>query len=258
MKKYNRIFNYIIYKNINNFLKKMFVEKVILDRNICNTIEIEKEKVVTGKNFYRLSLMKILKYIFRSKVKMSQENIYIFVNEYNKNIMSIIEELEVRFKSVNIITKNLKQYKKIEEKEFNKGYLLTVSNNKRKGAKNAKYIINFDFQKEEFEKYNIKRDAIIINLTEEKNIYGLAFNGVIINDFRVSASINLKTYIDEFYGDIDENIFFENLINKYNNKKEIIDKIYSEFDVKITDLIGVRGVIPKYEFIATPLTKMQN
>nr|MCR5146374.1 hypothetical protein [Clostridia bacterium] len=175
---------------------------------------------------------------------------YLFVNGYNKNIVNMIDRLVNKFKTVNIITKNLRIYKRIEDKMFEKGYLITVSNNKRKSAKSAKYIINYDFSKENFERYNINREAVIINLTDEKNLYDLSFNGIIINDFNIKISTNDRNYIDEFYGCLDEKIYLENLLNQNNEKKEIIDEIYSEYEVEITDLLGVRGIISKCEFWA--------
>lgn len=249
-KNYNKIIRYIIQKQINKILKNKQINQVILDKYLYNIINVKKEELETGKKFYKLSVDRILKYIFNSDEKMSQENIYLFVNEYNMNIVSIIEELKNKFKTVNIITHNLKRFKRIEEKLFEKGYLITVSNNKRKSAIKATYIINYDFKKEEFEKYNINRKAVIINLTDDKNVYGLSFNGVIINDFNVKISANYRKFLDEFYGYLDEKDYFDILINQSRGKKEIIDEIYSEYEVEIVDLLGVRGIISKCEFLA--------
>lgn len=196
-----------------------------------NLIQLDRKdlNLINGKDFFRASLFKILYYIFENEKNMSQKNIYIFVNEYNDKNVFIIEKLSTLFKTVNVITGNLRKYGVLEEKLYNKGYIITISNNKRKSAKKAQYIINVDFNKEDFEKYNIYRKSIIINLTNENSFFDSKFNGVIINNFDV----------------------------KCNENFDQIDEIYDRYNLQITDLIGVRGVIQKCEFLSKTIDKIQ-
>ena len=119
-----------------------------------NLIQLDKKDInlINGKDFFRASLFKILYYIFENEKNMSQKNIYVFVNEYNDKNVFIIEKLSTMFKTVNVISHNLRKYVALEEKLYNNGYIITISNNKRKSAKKAHYIINVDFNKEDFEK----------------------------------------------------------------------------------------------------------
>ncbi len=207
-------------------------------------------KKLDGKYMMRRHILKIIEYIFKTSNKnMNLEDIYVFVNNYTKLNIYLIEMLVERFKTVNIITENLKYYRILENKLYEKGILITVSNNLRKGAKRAKYILNVDYTKEKFEKYNINMESIIINLTEENVFFETSFNGILVNNFEIEIDENEKVFINEYYGEINPKLYLEsellNQLQRCENEKQHIEN----YPLKIKFLIGVRGEINNCEFL---------
>lgn len=203
-----------------------------------------------GKYLMKNCVMKIVEYIFNvSNKNMNLENIYVFVNKYTKHNIYIIKMLVEKFKTVNIITENLKYYKMLENKLYDEGILITVSNNIRKSAKRAEYILNMDYPKETFEKYNINMKSTIINLTEEGIFFDKAFNGVLVNNFEIEIDEDKNVFINEFFGDINKKLYFESLLITHQNQtiKELENNENCEF--KIGYLTGVRGQIQNCEFL---------
>lgn len=252
------------YKNYNGFIKKIIKKKTkqILQRHQIDYLVIEEtldwlnsnfeeESVLNGKYIMKNLLPDVLKYIFYiNKKNMSLENLYIFVNKYTKLNIYIIKQLVAIFKTVNIVTENLKYYRRLENELYMEGIMITVSNNKRKSVRNAKYIVNFDFDKDTLEKYNFNSNSIIINLSSYKNILDKKTDGILINNIVINIDNNHREYINEFYGKIDPKVFIESILIKEKDKCQNIDDIVNEYQVKIVGIKGVRGIIHSNE-IAT-------
>lgn len=247
------------YNKYNLYIKKRIIKQINkLDENIPNII-FEKETQFLKKNLEINSelnakyLMKnlifcILEYIFNiNKCNSYLENIYIFVNEYTKTNVTIIERLCKKFKTVNIITENLKCYKRLEDFFAQGNNLITVSNNKRKSARNAKYIINFDFSKEKLEQYTVGSNSVFINLTNEKKFGDKAFCGIIINDFEISLDYNYMCFVNEIYGNIDLNKYLESVI--LNMDLLEVENEFHKLNGSIQNLIGIRGKISQEELL---------
>ena len=74
--------------------------------------------------------------------------------------------------------------------------MINVSNNRRKGLKNANIIINIDFSKEDFNKYKINRNALILTTTSElfvENSNGC--EGIIVNNFEIELSNEIRKFL---------------------------------------------------------------
>ena len=244
-KRYSDLILGIISKQIRRKIDRIEVNELVFEENL----DLVKNKFnmyckSNGKIIMKKSLIKIFEYIFRlNNVNINLENVYILVNEYNKQNTYIINELIEKFKTVNIITDNIKRYKRMENYWYSKGVLITVSNNRRKSLRNAKYIINIDFDKNKILMYNINSNSIIINLIDEFISIKSNFNGVLINNIELRIDPNKECFINEFYGNINKKIFLETIIKKNDKKLEYINEINQEYNVKISGLIGVRGIL---------------
>lgn len=250
-KSYSGLILGIISKQIRSKIDRIEVNELVFEENL----DLVKNKFnmyckSNGKIIMKKSLIKIFEYIFRlNNVNINLENVYILVNEYNKQNTYIINELIEKFKTVNIITENIKRYKRMENYWYSKGVLITVSNNRRKSLRNAKYIINIDFDKNKILMYNINSNSIIINLIDEFISIKSNFNGVLINNIELKIDSNKECFINEFYGNINKKIFLETIIKKNDKRLEYINEINQEYNVKISGLIGVRGIIENNEFL---------
>ena len=134
------------------------------------------------------------------------------------------------FKTINIITPTIKNFIKLEEELEEESELISVLNNKRKSLLKAEYILNIDFSEEDIYKYNINRNSIIFNISDNKinNIY--SFDGVIINNIELISSVNEKFDLQDEYE---------------KNKVQIINKI----NKKMYKLVGKNGYISNNELV---------
>lgn len=249
---FNKSNNFIknkIIKQINNKLENNNIKYVVFEEKLQSLKnQIENIDVLNGKYLMKNVVFEILKHIYKiKKTNIKLENIYIFLNEYTPNNISIVKMLSTKCKTVNIITENLKYFSRLEESLYKEGILITVSNNKRKSAKNAEIIINFDFSKSSIEKYSINMNAIIINLTNEKIFFENTFRGVLINNFEICINSNLSCFCDEFYGEINKKLYLESFL--INREQNYISNEYIKNEAKILGLIGVRGKIHNEEFM---------
>ena len=73
------------------------------------------------------------------------------------------------------------------------------------------------------------------------------FNGIIINDFNIDINEDMKIYIEEFYGNINYKIFIESCISDIFNNS--FDTFINDYNLKISELIGTRGIVEKQEFL---------
>ena len=237
-----------VFKDIIHILEKYEIKNILveqelehIEKRLLNFINENKIKKYSGKLLMKYKLLDILRYItVKKSIELLMYNIYICVNDYNKDNLELIEELARYCKCVNIITNQISKYKKLENEMYNKNLLITVSNNRRKSAKNAEILVNLDFSKEQLEKYNINMNSIIINLTNEQNFFENIFNGIIINNIIVKIPDDYNYFIKEFYGNIDLNKFLENDILRGNMKNNFMQII------EIAHLIGIRGIIQKF------------
>lgn len=241
--KYTGFFMKKIQKQIKKQIDKNKISELIVDK--CVGIVPKKRTNKILKN----SIFKIIEYIFRKNGENTNlENIYVLVNKYNKQNIYVIKKLVEMFKTVNIITQDIKHYQILEKKFFEQGILITISNNKRKGIRNAKYIINIDFDKNEIIEYNIYSESIILNISEQFINIEKGFNGILINDFEIQINEDNEEFINEFYGNIDKKQYLENELKMFQINTEYIDEFYKMYNAKITYLIGVRGRLQDSEF----------
>lgn len=227
-------FLYIIPKvnNINSIKK-------IINKNKSNKIFLSKDLKKYEKYVYQIEnkknidlyICEILEYIMEKiDRKLQLQNIYILVNTYNAQNISLITKLVNKVKTVNIVTQNISKYKILENKMYeNDGTLITINNNKQKALKKANFIINLDADSKDIENYKINKESVIINCSNE-NIILKYFQGIIINNIKIKRDDNI------LYNEFDE-------IDIYNSfKKTEIEEI------KIINLIGTNGIINSKEW----------
>ena len=95
--------------------------------------------------------------------------------------------------------------------------MVVVSNNKKKSLQKAKIIINFDLKYEDFSNYQINRNSIVINLSDNIMKMENTFNGVIVNSMQIGdINYKIRNYYLFEYIDLYESYIFE----EKNRKKE--------------------------------------
>ena len=80
-------------------------------------------------------------------------------------MLEYIKQISSEYKVINIVTNNVKEFKKIEEIIFKtEDVMINITNNKKKGLMRSQIILNVDFKTELLNQYNIPEKAILINL----------------------------------------------------------------------------------------------
>lgn len=226
-------------KKIKKVLNKSRAKKIILSKKLkehSKELGIEENDKIPQYFIYN-----ILKHIQNiTNIQIELQSIYILTNTYNNENIQTITSLVENIKSVNIVTNKIKEYSRLEEKLYDKGNLITVTNNKRKSLRKANFIINLNLTNEELNNYNINRNGIIINCANEKINKLTCFEGIIINN------IHIKKKENEFENNFDYIDILINHILKYKTHEESINIIKN---IEIINLIGNNGIIDKKEIL---------
>ena len=237
-------------------IKKNNIEQVVLSKKIKKNKDIIKElnnyniTILDGKWLMQYMIKEIIFYLEEHKKINDSDEIAVLANNVNNEVRRGINELFNKYKKVRVVTNKLEIFKKMENELFNcYGIPVIVSNNKRKALNKSSLIINFDFNQENINEYNINEKAIIINLNEEIKIKKKRFNGFVICDYEISleneSSIDILKEQTEFeLKDILEEKIYNNVgkINKYNRYDEVRN-IIKKYNIDISELIGKNGIL---------------
>lgn len=227
-----------IYKKLNKKLKKEKTKtqkmQVILSKKLKQYKEYIKEyKMVDGKQSFIKAVEEILLKVLGEN-PLQMQDIYILTNSYGEQSVSIIKKIVPKVKTMNIITREIEKYKILEEIFEKKGIAICIANNKKKSLKRAKIIINIDFSKEELSKYTIFRNAIIINIAQDKLISLKGFEGIIVQDIEILLEENKV---------LKQNKLFENF-----RQLEIYESIANfQEKIQVSKLYGNNGQISEKE-----------
>ena len=230
-------------KPIEKIIKKNKKAKIVLSKELKQYIS--KLNIKEDRKELIYFIYDILQYISKKiNIEIQLQNLYILTNEYNEKSLDVINYLIDKVKTINIVTNNLKQFKKLEEKMYEEGTIISVSNNKNKALKKANFIINLDFNNADFEQYKINFNAIIINCANEKINILKYFQGLIINNIQIV--LKEKETLLQMYNEFDRLEIYKTFEITSNKFKENIRKI-KENEIKISNLIGNKGIISEKE-----------
>ena len=249
--KSNKIKNKKIIKIAKKINKKLYdnnIENVVLSTYLEGN-EMLKQKlycqninILDGRYLFYMLIPETVEYILkRQKIEQENGEITLLINDFTENNVKIITYIAQNVKRVNIVTNHSNKFKKLEDYLYNElGIILNITNNKNKSLSNAKIIINIDFPEEIINKYEINRNAIIVNILNEVKIKAKKFNGININYYK--AYIPKKYKMEGFKN----NLIYESSIYKYNYEKARKDIVTNK--IKVKKLIGINGDIAENEF----------
>lgn len=227
-----------VYKKICKKLEKEKTQtqkiQIILSKKLKQYKEYLKQyKIVDGKQSFINAVEEILLKVLEEKPLQIQD-IYILTSKYCEQSISIIKKLAPKVKTMNIITKEIEKYKILEEMLGEKGVAICVANNKKKSLRRAKIIINIDLSKEELSKYTIFRNAMIINIAQDKLTNLKGFEGIIVQDIEICLEKN--------------EILKQNKLLENFRQLEIYESIEeSKEKIQVSKLYGNNGQISEKE-----------
>ena len=249
-------------KKLIKFILKQKIDTLVFSQDlegefkeeICNLLNSNFGiNVLNGKKIMELMDFDIVKYILDiQKVDMKQEEIYIIFKKDNSLNLNFLKRFIENFRMTNVVTNDIERLKKVQDNLLeHDGILISVSNNKRKALKRAKYVLNMNLSKSELEKYKINRNAIIINIKENVKYEDVNFDGVNVNYFEIALPDEYVEKFEQIGEKFDYVKLYESeLLSKMQQKslENIYVKIKSD-GVRIDGLIGNNGKIDNSEFI---------
>ena len=249
-------------KKLIKFILKQKIDTLVFSQDlegefkeeICNLLNSNFGiSVLNGKKIMELMDFDIVKYILDiQKVDMKQEEIYIIFKKDNSLNLNFLKRFIENFRMTNVVTNDIERLKKVQDNLLeHDGILISVSNNKRKALKRAKYVLNMNLSKSELEKYKINRNAIIINIKENVKYEDVNFDGVNVNYFEIALPDEYVEKFEQIGEKFDYVKLYESeLLSKMQQKslENIYVKIKSD-GVRIDGLIGNNGKIDNSEFI---------
>lgn len=231
---------YIDEKVLTKMLKKCKIEEAqFVYSNNIKLSENLKENKYTGKIVLRNMIIPLLEHLEKNlNIDFRFENIFLTVdNDKNKNI---IVDLGNRCKSISLVTDNIRKLYRLDSR-LNKddNIIVSVSSNRRKALQRARIAVNFDYDETFFENFNINRNCIIINLSNNALTLKNSFQGSIIEKLEIDYINKYENFIN--IDNFDKTILYETFIydKNYDGAKELM-----RFDnCRIKKVLGMRNEI---------------
>lgn len=259
-------------------MKKAKIEKVVFSDECMCHLEYHKIvqiciqngiEVLNGRQLMRYMDFNILTYVLKlQNTQIKQEDVFFLIKKDNNLDLQFLSRFIENCKTVNIVTNDLKRFKKVQETLYEKeNILISVSNHKTKSLKRAKYIFNVNMELQDLEKYTINRNAIMIHLQDEIKYQASLFNGININ----GIEIDIPDEVIEEYEKIEgiekfnamrlyESILLRKIAREKRKivmlsksdlikRKNIVADILEEDGIKIKGLVGNNGKIAEEEIV---------
>lgn len=243
---YDKLLKYIKIKGIT---KVCVSDDLMNNKNFIDFLKRNNVEILDGKWLFKHMSFDIVKYICnQKKEKINYQEVSILSNDIDRILKQIIFDLAKEVKVINLVTKNENMFKKIEKELYDDyGIILNVNNNYQKSLVKSDIILNFDFEEEELNKYNLNFKASIINFKDEINIREKNFSGINVNFFELTIPMK---YIRECikFKEFDTSIFYESLIYKKTSPENVIKQIKND-KININFLNGKNGRIRKNEYL---------
>ena len=256
-------------KKVSRYIEKLGINALVFSKDLEESFKSDiytflknsnKVQVLNGKKLMGFMKFEVVKYVLnKQKVNSKEEEIYIVFKKSGDTDLKLLKKFIENFRVVNVVTNDIERLKNVQDNLLeNDGILISVSNNKRKALKRAKYVLNINLNKEELEKYRMNRDAIIVNIQENVR-YGLAgFEGININNIKIKCPDEFIEKFEQIGDNFEITELYEGLLlsddMQRRKAEEVIERIEKD-DVKINEIIGNNGVIHEEELRKKPTIK---
>ena len=126
--------------------------------------------------------------------------------------------------------------------------MITVTNNKKKSLRKAKWVVNFDMKTEEMKKYTIYQTATVIYLERNCIYQENAFTGIHVCKAGIDMSQEIKDFFikQHLMEQFSITILYESILINKRSFKSIKEQMKKD-KVKISKLYGSRGILTEEE-----------
>lgn len=228
----------------NNNIKNIVLEKEFMKNETAKNILYSNNiNILDGKKISRFLVYNVIQKIYEYKNdRIEAGEVTLLINDNDAVNIETIVMLARVVKRMNIITSNIKRFRKIVDYLYNEiGILIKLSNNIKTNLKSSGLIVNIDFPEEIVNKLDIPNDAIILNIPQNININSKKFVG-----------INIKSWETEIPNKYKLKGFNDLIMYEASLYAKPVPKIFEQIqndNIKIGRLIGINGFINTKEFV---------
>ena len=223
--------------------------------DICVMLKLDDNinvKMINGKKLMEYMEFDIMKYILeKQKHSMRQEDIYIIFKRDNSLNLNFLVRFIENFRMTNVVTNDIARLKNVQDNLLdNENILISVSNNKKKALRRAKYVLNVNLTTEELAKYNINRNAVIINIRENVKYSNPGFEGVNVNYFDIKVPDEFDEKFEQMGNNFDLVKLYESILIAENFGEASTEKVYEKIardEIQVKNVIGINGRISDEE-----------
>lgn len=223
--------------------------------DICEMLKLDDNinvKMINGKKLMEYMEFDIMKYILeKQKHSMRQEDIYIIFKRDNSLNLNFLVRFIENFRMTNVVTNDIARLKNVQDNLLdNENILISVSNNKKKALRRAKYVLNVNLTTEELAKYNINRNAVIINIRENVKYSNPGFEGINVNYFDINVPDELDEKFEQMGNNFDLVKLYESILIAENFGEASTEKVYEKIardEIQVKNVIGINGRISDEE-----------
>ena len=223
--------------------------------DICEMLKLDDNinvKMINGKKLMEYMEFDIMKYILeKQKHSMRQEDIYIIFKRDNSLNLNFLVRFIENFRMTNIVTNDIERLKNVQDNLLdNENILISVSNNKKKALRRAKYVLNVNLTTEELAKYNINRNAVIINIRENVKYSNPGFEGINVNYFDINVPDEFDEKFEQMGNNFDLVKLYESILIAENFGEASTEKVYEKIardEIQVKNVIGINGRISDEE-----------
>ncbi len=268
----------IIIRNLQKQIEKRRIDTIVFSNNIINSkfyLDMEQEflkegkKILNGRKLMLEMNYEIFEYILNlQNTTMNRQDIFFLIKKDNSLDLQFLSRFIENCKTVNIVTNDIDRFKKIQERLYEKeNILISVSNNKSKSLKKAKYIFNINMEQNDIEKFKKNRDAIIVNFKDNIKCENKSFDGINVNYIQIYFPDEYKEQFEQIdkLDEFDKARLYESIlvrkIEEEKNRNLMLSKsqlqkrktmaidIITKDGIKIIGLIGNNGKIEEKEIM---------
>ena len=223
--------------------------------DICEMLKLDDNinvKMINGKKLMEYMEFDIMKYILeKQKHSMRQEDIYIIFKRDNSLNLNFLVKFIENFRMTNVVTNDIARLKNVQDNLLdNENILISVSNNKKKALRRAKYVLNVNLTTEELAKYNINRNAVIINIRENVKYSNPGFEGINVNYFDINVPDEFDEKFEQMGNNFDLVKLYESLLLAESFGETFTEKAYEKIardEIQVKNVIGINGRISDEE-----------
>lgn len=215
-------------------------EELKLKENFVNFLNERNINILDGRWLFKYLVENVLEFLcVKTDLIPEIQEISILTNELNNLIYETIIKLSKRVKNINIITKNINLFKKLEEDVYEEsGMILRITNDFKKATLKSNIILNFNFVQELLDKINFGKNSNLVNFEKSLRINQKSFNGKVINFYHINLP-EKYLYNQERFTRFDTSILYESYIYKKTSPINIWKEI-SKDKIKIDALEGFK------------------